>query len=71
MDTAEYEAQPQNNKGNQSIRAPEVWNTGFDGSGVKVGVLDSGLDSYYKGSDLPSSYEAFDYYDYPNIDTDV
>jgi subtilisin family serine protease len=71
MDTAEYEAQPQNNNGNQSIRAPEVWNTGFDGSGVKVGVLDSGLDSYYKGSDLPSSYEAFDYYDYPNIDTDV
>ena len=71
MDTAEYEAQPQNNNGNQSIRAPEVWNTGFDGSGVKVGVLDSGLDSYYKGSDLPSSYEAYDYFDYPNIDTDV
>lgn len=71
MDTAEYESYPHNNNGGQSMRAPDVWNLGYDGSGVKVGVLDSGLDSFYKGTDLPSSYQAYDYSDYPNTDTDV
>lgn len=71
IDTAEHEAIPHNNNGNQSIGAPQVWTLGYDGSGVTVGVLDSGLDSYYKGSDLPSSYTAMDYWDYPNIDPDV
>lgn len=71
MDTAEYESHPHNNNGNQSVRAPEVWNAGFDGSGIKVGVLDSGLDSFYMGTDLPSSYDAADYSNYPSVDYDV
>ncbi len=30
--------------GVERIRAPEVWDIGFDGSGVKVAVLDTGID---------------------------
>ncbi len=71
MDTAEYVDYPHNNNGTQSIKAPAVWDMGYDGGGIKIGILDSGLDSYYKGTDLPSNYEAMDYSNYPNLDPNV
>lgn len=71
MDTAERQSYPHNNNGVQSIHAPEVWNMGYDGSGVTIGILDSGLDDFYKGTDLPSNYQAMDYGFYPSIDPDV
>lgn len=71
MDTADRISTPQNNNGNQSIGAPQVWNMGYDGSGVTIGILDSGLDDFYKGTDLPSSYTAMDYGFYPSLDPGV
>lgn len=71
MDTAEQQSYPHNNNGVQSINAPQVWNMGYDGSGVTIGILDSGLDDYYKGTDLPSNYQAMDYGFYPSIDPGV
>ena len=65
MDTGEYENFPQNNAGVISINADDVWLAGYDGTGVKVGVLDSGIDTYYDGTEFPSSFERMDYSNYP------
>jgi len=71
MDTAEYENFPHNNYGVISINADDVWTAGYDGTGVKVGVLDSGIDTYYDGSEFPSSFERMDYSAYPTTDPGV
>ena len=71
MDTAEYENYPHNNAGVISINADEVWLDGFDGTGVKVAVLDSGIDTSYAGTEFPASFEKMDYWNYPTIDPNV
>jgi hypothetical protein len=71
MDTAEYENFPQNNAGVISINADDVWLAGYDGTGVKVAVLDSGIDTYYEGTEFPSSFERMDYWNYPTLDPNV
>ncbi len=71
MDTAEYENFPQNNAGVISINADDVWLAGYDGTGVKVAVLDSGIDTYYEGTEFPSSFERMDYWNYPTLDANV
>lgn len=71
IDTAEYEKFPQNNYGAISINADDVWNLGYDGTGIKVGVLDSGIDTYYEGTEFPPSFERMDYSSYPSIDPGV
>lgn len=65
IDTAEYENFPHNNYGVISINVDDVWLAGYDGTGVKVGVLDSGIDTYYDGTEFPSSFERMDYSNYP------
>ena len=63
---------PNNNRAASKIRANLIWSQGYTGSGVKVAVLDSGLDSFYEGSDLPSGYDRRDYSYYPtSIDNNV
>ena len=71
MDTAEYENFPQNNAGVISINADDVWLDGYDGTGVKVAVLDSGIDTYYEGTEFPTSFERMDYSSYPTLDANV
>ncbi len=71
MDTAEYENFPHNNSGVISINADEVWLDGYDGTGVKVAVLDSGIDTFYDGTEFPSSFERMDYSNYPTLDANV
>lgn len=71
MDTAEYENFPHNNSGVISINADEVWLDGYDGTGVKVAVLDSGIDTFYDGTEFPSSFERMDYSNYPTLDAIV
>ena len=61
MDTAEYENFPQNNAGVISINADDVWLAGYEGTGVKVAVLDSGIDTSYAGTEFPASFEKMDY----------
>jgi len=63
----------QNNRSYKAINADDVWSLGlgWDGTGVEVAVLDSGLDSNYDGSDMPSTYEKKDYSDYPTLDDNV
>ena len=62
----------QNNRGYKAINADDVWTAGWDGTGVKVAILDSGLDSFYDGTDIPATYDKKDYSAYPtNLDDDV
>ncbi len=41
--------------GISKIRAPDVWSTGNKGTGIKIGVLDSGID--YNHEDLSANYK--------------
>jgi subtilisin family serine protease len=63
--------QAQNNEGATTTNADDVWTLGFDGTDVEVAVLDSGLDSFYDGTDMPSTYEKKDYSAYPTLDDNV
>jgi subtilisin family serine protease len=70
--TAAQLAHPQNNEAARKIKADSVWLKGYTGNGIKVGVLDSGLDTQPANSDLPSVIEKRDYSNYPtSIDTTV
>jgi subtilisin family serine protease len=65
MDSAEGIRTPQNATAAQSIHANLVWEKGSDGSGVKVAILDSGLDTDPVNADLPASFQKWDYSNYP------
>ena len=54
LETAEQELEPKNDKAAMSIHADSVWNSGYNGSGVKIAVLDSGLDTTHK--DIPTPF---------------
>lgn len=72
VDTAEEENHPLNNQAAKKIRADSVWIQGYTGAGVKIAVLDSGLDSEPSNDDLPGTIQKSDYSNYPtSIDTIV
>ncbi|MFC1502094.1 S8 family serine peptidase [bacterium] len=71
IDTAEKMAVPHNNTAAGAINADVVWNRGWDGSGVRVAILDSGLDTNPANSDLPASFDRKDYSAYPSLDDGV
>lgn len=62
-------SEPQNNFAIVQMGADKIWQAGYTGTGVKIAVLDSGLDDFYDGTDLPTTYERKDYSNYP-ISTD-
>jgi subtilisin family serine protease len=63
---------PTDNRAAIKIRSDLVWLQGYTGTGVKVAVLDSGLDGFYEGTDLPNGYERRDYSNFPSsIDNNV
>lgn len=63
--TLEHQHHPNNNYATSQIGANNIWSQSYTGTGVKIAVLDSGLDSFYEGTDLPTGYERRDYSDYP------
>ncbi len=63
--SAETLLEPNNNQGTTSIKANLLWTEGYTGTGVKVAVLDSGLDTEPINSDLPLTIEKRDYSNYP------
>jgi subtilisin family serine protease len=68
IETAEQTVMPQNNNAYRAIKADLVWARGYTGAGVKVAILDSGLDSDPVNPDLPASFEKMDYSAYPALD---
>ncbi len=71
INTAEEQAYPLNNEAAKKIKADSVWLKGYTGTGVKVAILDSGLDSEPANSDLPSVIQKRDYSAYPTLDDNV
>jgi len=71
VDTAERKALPQNNISSQQTGAADLWAGTWRGSGVRIAILDSGLDTEPSNPDLPSSFEKMDYSAYPTLDSNV
>jgi subtilisin family serine protease len=65
MGTGEIRHAPMNNLAARSIRADSAWSKGWTGSGVKVAILDSGLDNDPANPDLPAVIQARDYSSFP------
>jgi subtilisin family serine protease len=65
MGTAETRHAPRNNLVARSIRADSAWSKGWTGTGVKVAILDSGLDTDPANPDLPAVIQARDYSAFP------
>jgi len=61
IDSSEQLSFPQNNESDRVLNADDVWLQGWTGDGVKVAVLDSGLDTEPLNPDLPASIIKKDY----------
>jgi subtilisin family serine protease len=66
MSTAGSVNYANNNEAVRKIRADSSWIAGWTGNGVKVAILDSGLDTEPLNNDLPSVIEKRDYSNYPS-----
>ncbi|HOJ04534.1 MAG TPA: S8 family serine peptidase [Bacteroidota bacterium] len=71
LDYTGGECHPANNEAARVIGADRAWTSGYTGKGVRVAVLDSGLDVQPPQFDLPTPIAARDYSRFPAIDTDV
>lgn len=60
LHTAETIDEPHNDLGYAKINADDVWTAGYDGSGVTIAVLDSGIDVNH--NDFPTLTASYDYY---------
>jgi len=57
-----------NNTGTGLIRAQDIWSLGYKGKGVKIGIMDSGIDLSFAGTEFPANFEYKDYSAYPLLD---
>jgi len=71
IETADDLSFPQNNEAAKKIKADYIWGKGYSGCGVKIAVLDSGLDTTFAGTEFPAYIYKEDYSDYPSLDTDI
>jgi serine protease AprX len=71
IETADELSFPQNNEAVKKIKADKVWAKGFTGKGVRIAVLDSGLDTSFTSNELPAYIFKKDYSNYPSLDDDV
>jgi len=63
LETAEIEYEPLNDLGTQKINADDVWTSGYNGTGVRIAVLDSGFDLSH--ADFQNPVDMKDYSNYP------
>jgi subtilisin family serine protease len=59
LDTAEQVHEPQNDLAVIKTNVDNVWDKGYDGSGITIAVLDSGLDTAHP--DIPAPIGSWDY----------
>src|SRR3989339_2014354 len=70
LETAEQVLLPKNDEAAKSIYANNVWEDyGYNGKGVRIAVLDSGLDTSHK--DIPTPVASKDYSNYPSLDDTI
>jgi subtilisin family serine protease len=63
LNTAEQLLEPANDLAAMATNANDVWDLGYDGSGIRIAVLDSGLDVTHP--DIPAPIASKDYSKYP------
>ncbi len=71
IDLAENQLMPQSNNAIKQIQADYLWASGITGQGVKIGILDLGLDTEPLNPDLPLALTKKDYSAFPTLDDDV
>jgi clostripain len=69
LDTAEQLLEPQNDLAATAINADDVWGSGYTGDGVRIAVLDSGLDTSHP--DIPTPVASKDYSAWPVLDDTI
>src|SRR3989339_2145389 len=70
LETAEQVLLPKNDEAAKSIQADNVWEDyGYNGTNVRIAVLDSGLDRTHK--DIPTPVASKDYSNYPYLLDDI
>jgi len=69
LDTAEQVLEPQNDQAAIKINADDAWSSGYDGSGVRIAILDSGLDTTHP--DIPAPVASKDYSNWPALDDNI
>ncbi|MFC1981111.1 S8 family serine peptidase [Chloroflexota bacterium] len=69
LDTAERFLEFQNDLAIQKTNTDDVWSLGYDGTGVTIAVLDSGLDVTH--NDIPTPVASKDYSNYPTLDDTI
>lgn len=69
LETAEKILLPKNDEASKSINADKVWNNGYDGTGVRIAILDSSLDTTHK--DIPTPVVSKDFSNYPILDDTI
>lgn len=63
LETAERRLEPHNDLGAQKMLVNNVWNAGYNGSGIRIAVLDSGLDMTHADIPAPVGYKDYSNYD--------
>jgi len=69
IDSAEMTSYPTNDVAAQTVGTSTFWSGGFDGSGVRITVIDSGLDTTH--SDIPTPVYSKDYSQYPILGDNI
>jgi len=69
LDTAEQVLEPQNDLAAAKINADDAWTSGYDGEGIRIAVLDSGLDTTHP--DIPAPVASKDYSSWPVLDDTI
>ncbi|MFC2011412.1 S8 family serine peptidase, partial [Chloroflexota bacterium] len=69
LETAERVLKPHNDLATQKINVDDVWSSGYNGTGVRIAVLDSGLDVNH--ADIPTPVAKKDYSNYPTLDDTI
>ena len=69
LDTAEQMLEPQNDLAAIKVNADDVWTSGYDGTGVRIVVVDSGLDTNHP--DIPAPVASKDYSNWPVLDDTI
>lgn len=69
LETAEKVLLPKNDEASKSINADKVWNNGYDGTGIRIAVLDSSLDTTHK--DIPAPVASKDFSNFPILDDTI
>jgi hypothetical protein len=71
IETAEALSMPFDNEAARKIKANLVWNSGIKGGGIKLAILDSGLDTDPTNPDFNNTITKKDYSNYPTLDDDI